>query len=108
MDFLEKYGEFITSDEDRLLLHTIRDYIDNEVMPIRMKIDEDRSYFDKAYQGLVKLGIQKRGYSKRYGGLAIRSAIIVNAITEEIARGDCALALLLTLFHGYLPAPATL
>lgn len=24
---MERYGEFITSDEDKLLLHTIRDYI---------------------------------------------------------------------------------
>ena len=90
---MERYGEFITSDEDKLLLRTIRDYIDREVMPVRMQIDEDRAVFDKCYEGLVKLGIQKRGYSTRYGGLAIRSAIIVNAITEEIARGDCGLAL---------------
>ena len=25
---MERYGEFITSDEDKLLLRTIRDYID--------------------------------------------------------------------------------
>jgi len=29
---MERYGEFITSDEDKLLLRTIRDYIDKEVM----------------------------------------------------------------------------
>jgi len=29
---MERYGEFITSDEDKLLLHTIRDYIDKGVM----------------------------------------------------------------------------
>lgn len=29
---MERYGEFITSDEDELLLHTIRNYIDKEAM----------------------------------------------------------------------------
>ena len=29
---MERYGEFITSDEDKLLLRTIRNYIDKEVM----------------------------------------------------------------------------
>ena len=102
---MDRYGEFITSDEDKILLTTIREYIDKEVMPVRMKIDEDRAVFDKCYEGLVKLGIQKRGYSKRYGGLEIRSAIIVNAITEEIARGDCGLALH-TLICPWIMGPA--
>ena len=29
---MERYGEFITSDGDKLLLHAIRDYIDKGVM----------------------------------------------------------------------------
>ena len=70
-----------------------------------MKIDEDRAVFDKCYEGLVKLGIQRRGYSPRYGGLGIRSAIMVNAITEEIARGDSGLALH-TLICPWIMGPA--
>jgi alkylation response protein AidB-like acyl-CoA dehydrogenase len=91
--FMYRYGEFITTDEDRMLLTTFREYVNKEVMPVRMKIDEDRAVFDKCYEGLVKLGIQKRGFSKRYGGLEIRSAITIGALTEEIARGDSGLAL---------------
>lgn len=90
---MQRYGEFITSDEHKLLLTTIRDYINKEVMPVRMQMEEDRAVFEKAYEGLVKLGVQKRGFSPRYGGLGIRSAIITCAMTEEIARGDCGLAL---------------
>ncbi len=44
-------------------------------------------------QGLVKLGVQKRGFAERYGGLGIRSAVTVCAITEEISRGDSGLSL---------------
>jgi alkylation response protein AidB-like acyl-CoA dehydrogenase len=90
---MKRYGDFITSEEDQLLLTTIRKYVDKEVMPIRMQMDEDHAAFDKAYEGLVKLGVQKRGFSKRYGGLEIRSAATICAISEEIARGDSGLSL---------------
>ena len=87
---MERYGEFIRTDEERMLLRTVRDYIDNEVMPVRKQLDSDYAAFEKAYKGLVDLGIQKRGFSEKHGGLGIRSAIMVTAITEEIARGDSA------------------
>ena len=90
---MKRYGNFITSEEDRLFLTTIRKYIEKEVMPIRMQMDEDYAFFEQAYEGLVKLGIQKRGFSPRYGGLGIRSAVMVCAISEEISRGDSGLSL---------------
>ncbi len=90
---MKRYGDFITSEEDLLLLTTIRKYIDKEVMPVRMQMDEDYAVFEKAYGGLVRLGIQKRGFSQRYGGLGIRSVPTVCALTEEISRGDSGLSL---------------
>ncbi|MFH1480423.1 MAG: acyl-CoA dehydrogenase family protein [Pseudomonadota bacterium] len=90
---MKRYGEFITSEEDLAFVSTIRKYIDREVMPIRMQMDEDHAVFMKAYAGLVKLGVQKRGFSSRYGGLGIRSANTICAITEEISRGDSGLSL---------------
>ena len=90
---MKRYGDFITSEEDLALLTFIRKYIDKEVMPIRMQLDEDYAVFEKAYEGLVKLGVQKRGFSPEYGGLGIRSATTICAITEEISRGDSGLSL---------------
>jgi len=90
---MKRYGDFISSEEDLLFLTTVRKYIDKEVMPVRMQLDEDYAVFEKAYEGLVKLGIQKRGFSSRYGGLGIRSASTVCALTEEISRGDSGLSL---------------
>jgi alkylation response protein AidB-like acyl-CoA dehydrogenase len=90
---MKRYGDFITSEEDVAFLATIRKYIDQEVMPVRMQLDADYSAFQKAYAGLVKLGIQKRGFSPRYGGLGIRSATTICAISEEISRGDSGLSL---------------
>ena len=71
---MKRYGDFITSEEDLAFLTVIRKYVDNEMMPVRLKLDEDYSVFEKVYEGLVKLGIQKRGFSPEYGGLGIRSA----------------------------------
>ncbi len=90
---MKRYGEFLTSDEDRMFVESIRRYIDQEVMPVRNELDTDYSVFERVYGGLVEMGIQRRGFAERYGGLAIRSAVTVCAITEEIARGDSGLAL---------------
>ena len=90
---MKRYGDFIRSEEERHIITAIRKYIDNEVMPVRMQMDEDYAVFEKAYEGLVKLGVQKRGFSQRYGGLGIRSAATVCAMTEEISRGDSGLSL---------------
>ena len=84
---MKRYGDFITSDEDLALLTSIRKYIDKEVMPIRLQLDEDYAAFEKAYEGLVKFRVQKRGFSPEYGGLGIRSATTICAITEEISPG---------------------
>jgi alkylation response protein AidB-like acyl-CoA dehydrogenase len=93
MTTMKRYGDFITADEDLDFLTSIRKYIDKEVMPVRMQLDEDYAVFEKAYEGLVKLGVQKRGFSAEYGGLGIRSATTICAITEEISRGDSGLSL---------------
>ena len=90
---MKRYGDFIQSEEERQMITAVRKYIDKEVMPVRMQMDEDYGVFEKVYKGLVELGIQKRGFSQRYGGLGIRSAVTVCAITEEISRGDSGLSL---------------
>ena len=90
---MKRYGEFLTDEQDRLFVESIRRYIDQEVMPVRHALDTDYGEFERIYRGLVEMGIQRRGFAERYGGLAIRSAVTVCAITEEIARGDSGLAL---------------
>ena len=90
---MHTYGSFITSEEELALLATVRKYVDQEIMPARVRLDEDYTAFEEIYGGLVKLGIQKRGFSERYGGLGIRSAPLVCALTEEISRGDSGVSL---------------
>lgn len=90
---MQRYGGFITDEQDLMFLQTVRKFVDREIMPIRVALDQDHGAFQKAYAGLVRLGIQKRGFSAKYGGLAIRSAPVVCALTEEISRGDSGISL---------------
>lgn len=90
---MQRYGTFVSSDEDKAILSAVRNYIDKAVMPLRIELDEDYEAFHRAYDGLVKMGIQRRGFSQKYGGLGIRSATTVCALTEEISRGDSGLSL---------------
>jgi alkylation response protein AidB-like acyl-CoA dehydrogenase len=90
---MKRYGSFITSDEDQAILFAVRKYVDEVVMPLRLEMDHSHEAFQKAYKGLVQLGIQKRGFSPKNGGLGIRSATTVCALTEEISRGDSGLSL---------------
>jgi alkylation response protein AidB-like acyl-CoA dehydrogenase len=90
---MKRYGDFITSEEELAFLSTIHNYVEKEVMPVRTQMDNDYAAFERAYEGLVKLGIQRRGFSPEYGGLGIRSGPTVCAISEEISRGDSGLSL---------------
>ena len=44
---MKRYGEFLTSDEDKMFVEAVRTYIDKEVMPVRGALDEDYSVFEK-------------------------------------------------------------
>ncbi|MCL4744309.1 MAG: acyl-CoA dehydrogenase family protein [Burkholderiaceae bacterium] len=90
---MHSYGAFVTSDEELALLASVRTFVDKEMMPARVQLDEDYEAFERIYQGLVRLGIQRRGFSERHGGLGIRSAPLVCALTEEISRGDSGVSL---------------
>ncbi len=90
---MHSYGSFITAEDELALLEGVRSFVDKEIMPARVELDEDHAAFERVYAGLVRLGIQKRGFSESYGGLGIRSAPLVCAITEEISRGDSGVSL---------------
>lgn len=98
MEGLNRYGEFIT-EEDKTLLTTIRDFTEKEIMPVRKELDEDkdRTIFHHIMEGLVKLGMQKRAFPERMGGLGVRSAITICTLIEELSRGDSGIAITSTI-----------
>lgn len=75
-----------------MLLQSVRDFVDKEIMPVRIKLDESREACEEVIGKLVHLGLQRYGLSPKYGGLPIGSAGEYCAVSEELARGDCGIA----------------
>lgn len=88
---MQRYGTFI-SDESKMLLQSVRDFVDKEIMPVRMELDESREACEVVIDKLVKMGMQRYGLSPKYGGLPIGSTAEYCAVCEELARGDSGIA----------------
>ena len=88
---MKRYGTFI-SDESKTLLQNVRNFVDKEIMPVRLELDESREACEKVIKKLVDLGMQKYGLSPKYGGVPIGSAAEYCAVCEELARGDSGIA----------------
>ena len=84
-EWWKRYGQFIT-EEDKAILTVVRDFTEKEIMPVRKELDEDkdRTIVAKIMQGLVKIGMQKRVFPEKMGGLGIRSSVTFNTIHEEL------------------------
>lgn len=105
-EWWKRYGQFITG-EDKAILTVVREFTENEIMPVRKELDGDkeRTILGHIMQGLVKLGMQKRAFPKRMGGLEIRSAVTFCAIHEEISRGDSGIAMV-SVIPSWIFSPA--
>ncbi|MBW2673750.1 MAG: acyl-CoA dehydrogenase family protein [Deltaproteobacteria bacterium] len=88
---MKRYGNFI-GEESKALLQSVRNFVDKEIMPVRLELDESREACEEVIAKLVDLGMQKYGLSPKYGGVPIGSAAEYCAVCEELARGDSGIA----------------
>ena len=90
-----KYLDVLIPEEAAFMQQALHAFVDNEIMPVRQKIDYDDEHklVDKIRQGLTDLGIQKAMFPDKYGGMGITSMILSFIAFEEIARGDVAIAI---------------
>lgn len=79
---------------DEMIQQAVRAFVDNEIMPVRQQLDEDRDHvlIDRISDKLRAMGFQKSILPERYGGLPDRSVTGMGVVLEEIARGDIGLA----------------
>ena len=103
----ERYGEFLT-DEGRSIAKVFREFVDKEIMPYRLEIDEDkeRKIIHRISQGLVNLGLQKSYLPKEIGGSEMRDNVLLEVLCEELARGDIGLATELFISAAWVHQPA--
>jgi alkylation response protein AidB-like acyl-CoA dehydrogenase len=87
----------LCKEEDLILRDLARDFVNQEIMPVRQKIDDDQDHevIGQIMQGLSNLGFMKAVFPERYGGSDIHSAITMVLTLEEIARGDSGIAVAL-------------
>ncbi|MCA2252233.1 acyl-CoA dehydrogenase family protein [Mycobacterium intracellulare] len=112
----------VLTDEETLLVETVRGFIDREVKPTVREVEHDNEYPEKWVEQMKQIGIYGLAIPEEYGGSPVSMACYV-LVTQELARGWMSLAgamgghtvvaKLLTLFgtqeqkRAYLPAMAS-
>jgi len=92
--YRHKTLEALCKEEDVVLRDLVRDFVNDEIMPVRQRIDDDEHHEVVAgiLQGLVNLGLMKSIFPEKYGGSDMHSAVTFGLALEEIARGDSGIA----------------
>ena len=90
------------TDEQKAVRDMIRKFVDNEIMPVREKLETDSSLVDGILKKLVHAGIQKAGYPEEYGGTGPGSPVTLGIICEELARGDAGISLTTGINAGFV------
>jgi alkylation response protein AidB-like acyl-CoA dehydrogenase len=110
------------SDEETMLVETVRAFIDRDVKPTVREVEHDNEYPAAWIEQMKRIGIYGLAISEEYGGSPVSMPCYV-LVTQELSRGWMSLAgamgghtvvaKLLTLFgteeqkHKYLPVMAT-
>src|SRR5690625_5247090 len=113
---------FALTDDESILVETVRRFVDREVKPAVRDVEHANSYPEAWIEQMKHLGIYGLAVPEEYGGTPVSMPCYV-AVTQELARGWMSLAgamgghtvvaKLLTLFGTdeqkscYLPAMAT-
>jgi alkylation response protein AidB-like acyl-CoA dehydrogenase len=112
----------VLSEEERLLVQTVRTFVDRDVKPTVRDVEHANEYPEKWIEQMKQIGIYGLAIPEEYGGSPVSMPCYV-LVTQELARGWMSLAgamgghtvvaKLLTLFgteeqkKTYLPAMAT-
>lgn len=101
LSFKESFG--LTDDQD-LLRRTIREFAENEIMPIAAEHDESGEFPTKTIKGMAELGLFGLTLPEEYGGVgagSVESALVM----EELARADATHALVLSVSLSLVSEP---
>ena len=82
------------ADEDRLIIESVRNFVNKEIIPVREDIEKDKEHnlTWKILQGLTRLGLVKAGLPEEFSQMKRLSAVKIFLISEEVARGDVGIA----------------
>jgi alkylation response protein AidB-like acyl-CoA dehydrogenase len=85
-----EYLDLFLNDEDRLLLQTVRKFVENEIFPVRQQIDDDKDHVivREIQQKMADLGLFKALIPPEFGGDGMPSVFSRLLLRTELARGD--------------------
>src|SRR4030066_348659 len=92
-----QYPECFVDEGQRMLQKLLADFVDEEIMPVRDKIDDDVTH-EKIVNPILKklqvdLGCQKNMIPKDYGGNQLLSVVGSCLRQEQMSRGDYGMSL---------------
>ncbi len=79
------------SDEETMLVQTVRTFIDRDVKPTVRDVEHANAYPDAWIEQMKRIGIYGLAISERYGGSPVSMPCYVE-VTQELARGWMSLA----------------
>lgn len=89
------YLEDLLTEEDKSIRKLIREFVDREIIPKRIELEENEELVEEILQKLVDMDIVRMGFPKEYSGLGSDPSSFYHTImTEELARGDAGISVM--------------
>ena len=85
--------DFQPTDEQQLVIDTVRQFATNEIRPKARECDESKKLPEKVIEQAHELGLVANALPESAGGGGERSAVTGVLVAEELAVGDLAIAL---------------
>ncbi|MDH6485428.1 acyl-CoA dehydrogenase family protein [Streptomyces sp. SAI-127] len=81
----------ILSDDERLVVRTVREFVDRDVRPVVRELEHSDTYPEHLIERMKELGVYGLAIPEEYGGNPVSTPCFV-LVTEELARGWMSLA----------------
>ncbi|WP_328979564.1 acyl-CoA dehydrogenase family protein [Streptomyces canus] len=81
----------VLSDDERLVVRTVREFVDKEVRPVVQELEHSDTYPEHLIERMKELGVYGLAIPEEYGGNPVSTPCFV-LVTEELARGWMSLA----------------
>ncbi|MFE2668890.1 acyl-CoA dehydrogenase family protein [Streptomyces mirabilis] len=81
----------VLSEDERLVVATVREFVDKDVKPVVRELEHANTYPEALIERMKKLGIFGLAVPEEYGGTPVSTSCYV-LVTEELARGWMSLA----------------
>ncbi|MEV5978311.1 acyl-CoA dehydrogenase family protein [Streptomyces sp. NPDC052114] len=79
------------SPDERLVVTTVRDFVDERVRPVARQLEHADTYPEELIEGMKELGVFGLAVPEEFGGTPVSTPCYV-LVTEELARGWMSLA----------------